>query len=126
MKGTIIAVIIMLCIIALCISVAIYTTNFCDELQRSLEICILAIEENNHDTACNELKKTESNFDKKSNILKIFIPHRELDEIEISLSKALALIRTENMELCIPEFSNIQTLLEKISDADNLTINNIM
>jgi len=126
MKQCISAIIILAVIISFCTITSLYTTDFCNELSLEISDCTKAIKNADWSNAKMHLTAANTILAVKAQKIKMFSAHQELSDIHNSISKLNESIFLENTDICLSEVETIQSLLKKISEYDNLTIENIL
>ena len=102
------------------------TTNFCNEIKSSAYECISKIEEENWKESEIALKKAQNKLKESAPLLKTFCVHKDVNDIENTISALRSTITSKNKDESLLKASSLIYYIEILSDADRLTLDNIL
>ncbi|MEG6570163.1 DUF4363 family protein [Thermoanaerobacterium thermosaccharolyticum] len=102
----------------------LYTSS--NSMEKKLDVIEKNIKNDNWksaETCVNDLEKTWGKVNSKWAIL---IEHREIDDIDMSLSKLKSFIDSKNKDLSLAELKTLKELYNHIPSNEKLTLENIL
>ncbi|MDQ7093868.1 DUF4363 family protein [Desulfosporosinus sp. PR] len=78
------------------------------------------------DTAEKELTAAQQHWDNNKTWWTILLDHQEIDRIDLSLYRLNKYLVTRNLSLSLGEISDLELLIQHISDTEKLTIENVL
>ncbi|AST56885.1 DUF4363 family protein [Thermoanaerobacterium thermosaccharolyticum] len=102
----------------------LYTSS--NSMEKKLDVIEKNIKNDNWksaETCVNDLEKTWGKVNSKWAIL---IEHREIDDIDMSLSKLKSFIDSKNKDLSLAELKTLKELYSHIPSNEKLTLENIL
>ncbi len=126
MKESIVAAIIIAVVIIMCIYTTVFTSNFCEDIKKSVIVCMDAAEQKDWNAASKYINEIKGIFDKKNPKLETFIMHQDLSEVQDSILKIDAAIKLKSLDICISEANHLLGQLDRMSSSDSLTLANIL
>ncbi len=116
MKRLISAVILLAVITALCVINAVTVKSAHTKLSEKLEICIEAYNKDDTEKAFNTATQLENDWEKREEILSIFVDHDIIDDLGVSISRLPALAK-EDSDTFLAECNAVKiTLTHMIKD----------
>lgn len=76
--------------------------------------------------AQNELSTAQQRWDENKSWWTVLLDHQEIDTIDLSMGRLEKFVATQNGLLSLAEVSTLKLLVQYISDAEKLTLQNIL
>ncbi len=124
-KEIIIVIVIIILIIIGHIFTQSYTSNFYNDICNGLDEIKDNINNKEYSNLSSEIDDIQKKWNKKFNVLAIFVEHDELEKIKTHLTAIKADIDTNEYNKCIEEIEICKFVLEHTGDKDALKIVNI-
>lgn len=103
--------------------------SYLNKITKNLENLNMQIETYINDRNWDEAYKTANDFSEKwerhSNIIKLFVNHQELDNIEIELSKLTQFVKEKTPDESLANVHTLDFLLNHIINLEKINIQNI-
>ncbi|MFL0246519.1 DUF4363 family protein [Candidatus Clostridium stratigraminis] len=103
--------------------------SYLNKITNNLENLNMQIETYINDRNWDEANKAATDFsekwDKYTNIIKLFVNHQELDNIEIELSKLTQFVREKTPDESLANVHTLDFLLNHITNLEKINLQNI-
>lgn len=126
MKELIAASGIILVIIVLCVITLTFTENLCNDITEKLNECCDKISLADWDGANKILNEAHKIYDDNTPLLKMFLNHRDLFEIQNMFVKITTSLSIKNGEMGLLEINTLISNFETLSLSEKLTIPNLI
>ena len=117
---------IILVIVVLCVITLTFTENLCDDLIEKLNECCTKISLNDWEGANKILNEAHKSYDENTPLLKMFLNHRDLFEIQNMFVKITTSLSLKNGEMGLFEINSLISNFETLSLSEKLTIPNLI
>lgn len=126
MKELTAALSIILVIVVLCVITLTFTENLCDDLTLKLNDCCYKISLDDWESATKILNEAHKSYDENMPLLKMFLNHRDLFEIQNMFVKITTSLSLKNGEMGLFEINSLISNFETLSLSEKLTIPNLI